>query len=94
MHKLFENVISRDKEGKQKFGYSKWMEDKLIDTLYNTMSILERHMKLQDVPMNQEELAAFRTKVSFFCDIMKNWSKKSQKTAAHWQQGIPMEMFL
>jgi hypothetical protein len=24
----------------------------------------------------------------------KNWSKESHKSAAHWQQGTPMEMLL
>jgi hypothetical protein len=61
------------------------MEDKLVDALYNTWLDLERYKKLQDVPMNQDVLAAFRTKVNSFCDITENWSKKSQKSDAHWQ---------
>jgi hypothetical protein len=70
------------------------MEDKLVDALYNTTPILDRYRKLQPMPMSQEELAAFRTKMDSFCDITKNWSKKSQKSGAHWQQGTPMEMLL
>jgi hypothetical protein len=44
--------------------------------------------------MNNEELAAFRTKVEHFCDITKNWSKKSQKSSTTWQQGTSTEMML
>jgi hypothetical protein len=44
--------------------------------------------------MDQEELFAFWTKVNYFHNILKNWSKKSQKSVAHWQQGTPMEMLL
>jgi hypothetical protein len=87
MRKLFEDAIFGDRwdEEKWKFGYSKWMEDKLIDTLYNTMLVLERYKKLQDVLINQEELVAFLTKVSSIWDIIKNWVEKLQKTATHWQ---------
>jgi hypothetical protein len=46
------------------------------------------------VPMNNEELAAFRNKVDHFCDITKNWSKKSQKSSATWQQCTATEMML
>jgi hypothetical protein len=70
------------------------MEDKLVDTLYNTASVLGRYMKLQSVPTSLMELAAFRNKVDNFCDKTKNWSKKSQKSGAHWQQGTPTEMLL
>jgi hypothetical protein len=39
-------------------------------------------------------LFAFWTKVNFFCDVTKNWSKKLQKSGAHWQQGTPTKMLL
>jgi hypothetical protein len=37
MRRLFEYAISREEwdEEKRKAGYSKWMEDKLVDALYN-----------------------------------------------------------
>jgi hypothetical protein len=70
------------------------MEDKLVDALYNLQPVLNRYKKLQTVPMNNEELAAFGNKVDHFCDIMKNWSKKSQKSSATWQQGTATEMIL
>jgi hypothetical protein len=44
--------------------------------------------------MSNEELATFQTKVDHFCDITKNWSKKSQKSSTTWQQGTTMEMML
>ena len=44
--------------------------------------------------MNDEELVAFRNKVDNFCDIRKNWSKRSQKTSGTWHQGTAMEMML
>jgi hypothetical protein len=74
MRKLFEDAIFGDRwdEEKWKFGYSKWMEDKLINTQYNTMPVLEKYRKFLDALMNQEELAAFRTKVNSFSNIMKN----------------------
>jgi hypothetical protein len=68
--------------------------NKLVDRLYNTAPILDKYKKLQLVPMSQEELAAFQNKVDNFCDKTKNWSKKSQKSGAHWQQGTPTEMLL
>jgi hypothetical protein len=74
MQRLFEDAISReewDKE-KQKANYSKWMEDKLVDALYNLQPVLDKYMRLQTVPMNNEELAAFRNRVDHFCDITKN----------------------
>jgi hypothetical protein len=79
MWKLFEDAISGKEwdEEKRKAGYSKWMEDKLVDALYNLQPVLDKYMKLQTVPMNNEELAAFQNKVDHFCDITKNWSKKS-----------------
>jgi hypothetical protein len=45
MRNLFENAIFGDRwnEDKFKFGNSKWMEDKLIDTMYNTMPVLEKY---------------------------------------------------
>jgi hypothetical protein len=87
MRRLFEDAISGEEwdEEKQNANYSKWMEDKLVDVLYNLQPVLNRYMKLQTVPMNNEELAAFRNKVVHFYDIMKNWSKKSQKSSATWQ---------
>jgi hypothetical protein len=96
MRRLFEDAISRDEwdEEKRNSGYSKWMEDKLVDALYNTVPVLDRYRKLQPVPMSQEELAAFRTKIESFCNVTKNWLKKSQKSGAHWQQGTPTEMLL
>jgi hypothetical protein len=38
MQRLFEDAISREEwdEDKRKPGYSAWMEDKLMDMLYNT----------------------------------------------------------
>jgi hypothetical protein len=96
MRRLFEDAISRDEwdEDKWKPGYSGWMEDKLVDALYNTQPILDRYRKLQTVPMNNEELATFKIKVEIFCGKTKNWSKKSQKSGATWQQGTPTEMML
>ena len=58
------------------------MEDKPVDTLYNTQPLLNKYMKLQTMPMNNEELAAFKSKVENFCNKTKNWSKKSQKNSA------------
>jgi hypothetical protein len=93
MCKLFKDAISGDKwedekrksfyskrksfYSKRKSFYSKRMEDKLIDALNHTVPILEWYWKLHNVPMNQEELAAFRTKVSSFFNMTKNWSNKS-----------------
>jgi hypothetical protein len=79
MRRLFEDAIFGKQwdEEKQKYGYSKWIEDKLVDALYNTWLVLESYRKLQDMPMDQEELAAFWTKMNYFCDVTKNWSKKS-----------------
>jgi hypothetical protein len=96
MRRLFEDANSGDKwdKDKRKLGYSKWMEDKLVDAMYNTQSVLDRYMKLQTVPMSNEELAAFQNKVDNFCNKTKNWLKKSQKSSAHWQQGTPTEMML
>jgi hypothetical protein len=34
------------------------------------------------VPINNEELVAFKNKVEIFCGKTKNWSKKSQKSVA------------
>jgi hypothetical protein len=92
--KLFDDAISGDEwdEEKRKFDYSKWIKDKLIDAMYNTVPVLKKYRKLQVVPMNQEELAAFQIKESSFCDITKNWSKKLQKIVVHWQQGTPTEL--
>jgi hypothetical protein len=96
MQRLFEDAISREEwdEEKRKAGYSKWMEDKLVDALYNLQPVLDKYRKLQTVPMNNEELATFRNKVDHFCNITKNWSKKSQKSSATWQQGTATEMML
>jgi hypothetical protein len=96
MRRIFEDAISGEEwdEDKRKPGYSKWMEDKLVDALYNLQRVLDRYRRLQTVPMNNKELAAFRNKVNNFCDLMKNWSKKSQKNSATWQQGIATEMML
>jgi hypothetical protein len=87
MRRLFEDAIYGHEwdEDKWKPGYSKWMEDKLVDALYNTQPVLDRYRKVQTVPMNNEELAAFRNKMDNFCDIMKNWSKKLLESGAHWQ---------
>ena len=57
------------------------MEDKIVDALYNTKRVLKKYRKQQAVPTNDEELVAFKKKVEIFCDITKNWSKKSQKTS-------------
>ena len=48
MRKLFEDAISGEEwdEDKRKLGYSKWMEDKLVDALHNTCPVLERYKKL------------------------------------------------
>jgi hypothetical protein len=70
------------------------MEDKLVDVLYNTQPVLDRYKKLQTVPMNNEELAIFKSKVEIFCGKTKNWLKKSQKSSATWQQGTATEMML
>jgi hypothetical protein len=79
MRRLFEDAISGEEwdEDKRKPGYSKWMEDKLMDALFNLQPVLDKYRRLQTVPMNNEELAAFRNKVDYFCDVTKNWSKKS-----------------
>jgi hypothetical protein len=80
-HELFgfgggrwKRAISGDKwdEDKRKLGYSTWMEDKLVDALYNIQPVLDRYMKLQTMPMNNEELAAFKNNVEFFCGKLKN----------------------
>ena len=78
MRKLFEDAIFGEEwdKDKQKPGYSKWMEDKIVDALYNTKPILARYRKFQTVPMNNKELATFGNKVENFCNITKNWSKK------------------
>jgi hypothetical protein len=96
MQRLFEDTISGEEwdEEKRKASYSKWMEDKLVDALYNLQPVLDRYRRFQTVPMNNEELAAFRNNVDHFCDITKNWSKKSQKSSATWQQGTATEMML
>jgi hypothetical protein len=96
MRKVFEGTISRDRweEDKLKFGYTDWMQDNLIDALYNTEPILEKYRKLQKQLLNEEQLIAFKTKVSNFIKKTKNWSKRSRKSAAHWHQGTPTEMLL
>jgi hypothetical protein len=85
MRRLFEDTISGYEwnEEKRKSNYSIWMEDKLVDVLYNTTPVLDKYRKLQPVPMSNKELAAFQNKVDRFCDKTKNWSKKSQKSGAH-----------
>jgi hypothetical protein len=45
--------------------------------LYNTQPVLDMYKKLQTVPTNNEELAAFKNKVENLCSKTKNWSKKS-----------------
>jgi hypothetical protein len=79
MRRLFEDATSGEEwdEDKRKPGYSAWMEDKLVDVLYNTQPVLDKYRKLQTMPMNNEELAAFKNKVEHFCGKTKNWSKKS-----------------
>ena len=96
MRRLFEDAIFGEEwnEEKRKPGYSKWMDDKIVDALYNSKQILEKYRKLQAVAMNDEELAAFKNKVANFCDITKNWSKKLQKTTNTWLQGTVTEMML
>jgi hypothetical protein len=71
MRWFFEDAISREEwdEEKRKGGYSKWMDDKLVDAMYNLQPVLDKYRKLQTVPMNNEELAAFWTKVEHFCHI-------------------------
>jgi hypothetical protein len=61
MRRLFEDAISGEEwdEDKRKPSYSKWMEDKLVDALYNLQPVLDRYRKLQTVPINNEELATF-----------------------------------
>jgi hypothetical protein len=61
MRRLFENAIFGEEwdEEKWKGGYSRWMEDKLVDALYNLQPVLGKYRKLQMVPMNNKELAAF-----------------------------------
>ena len=49
MWRLFEDTISGNEwnvEEKRKSDYSKWMEDKLVDLLYNTTLVLEGYRKL------------------------------------------------
>jgi hypothetical protein len=96
VRRLFEDAISGEEwdEDRLKPGYSAWMEDKLVDALYNTQLVLDRYRKLQTVPMNNEELAAFKSKVENFYGKTKNWSKKSQKSSATWQQSTATEMML
>jgi hypothetical protein len=96
MRRLFEDGIFGEEwdEEKRKAGYSKWMEDKLVDALHNIQPVLDRYRRVQAVPLNNEELAAFWNKVDHFYDIMKSWSKKSQKSSAIWQQGTATEMML
>jgi Protein tyrosine and serine/threonine kinase len=96
MRRLFEDAISGDEWDveKQKFGYTKWMQDRLVDALYNTQPVLQKYRKQQDQPMNDEELAAFNNKVANFCEMTKSWSKKAQKTRNTWQQGTMTEMML
>jgi hypothetical protein len=86
MRRLFEDAISEEEwdEDKWKPDYSEWMEDKLVDALYNTQPVLDKYRKLQTMPMNNKELAAFKSKVEIFCGKTKNWSKKSQKSSATW----------
>jgi hypothetical protein len=83
--RLFEDAIFGEEwdEDKWKPGYSRWMEDKLVDVLYNTQLVLDRYRKLQAVPMNNKEFYAFKSKVEIFCGKTKNWSKKSQKSSMH-----------
>jgi hypothetical protein len=96
MRRLLKDAISGEEwdEDKWKPSYSVWMEDKLVDAVYNTQPVLDKYRKLQTVPMNNEELAAFKNKVEQFCGKTKNWSKKSQKSSATWQQGTATEMML
>ena len=96
MRRLFEDAISREEcdEDKRKPGYSKWMEDKIVDALYNTKPVLEKYRKSQTVLMNNKELVAFQNKVDNFCYITKNWSKKSQKSIKTYHQGTAMEIML
>jgi hypothetical protein len=96
MRRLFEEAIYGEEwdEEKWKGGYSRWMEDKLVDALYNLQPVLDKYRKLQTVPMNNKELATFKSKVEIFCGKTKNWSKKSQKSSMHWQQGTATEMML
>ena len=83
MYKLFENAIFGNiwNEERCKFGYSNQMEDRLNDALYNIVIVLKKCRKCQDVQLNQEQLAAFRTKVGNFSGTTKNQSKKSLKIA-------------
>jgi hypothetical protein len=48
MQRLFEDAIFGNEwdEEKRKSDYSKWMEDKLVDALYNTTPVLEGYRKL------------------------------------------------
>jgi hypothetical protein len=68
MRRLFEDAISGEEwdEDKRKPGYSEWMEDKLVDALYNTQPVLDKYRKLQTVPMNNKKLAAFKNKMENF----------------------------
>jgi hypothetical protein len=49
------------------------MHERLTDALYNTMPVLEKYKKLQEEPLNEEQLAAFKNKMNNFIDITKNW---------------------
>jgi hypothetical protein len=48
MRRLFEDTISGEEwdQDKRKPGYSTWMEDKLVDALYNTQPVLGMYRKL------------------------------------------------
>jgi hypothetical protein len=48
MRRLFEDAIFGEEwdEEKRKGGYSKWMEDKLVDALYNLQPVLDKYRKL------------------------------------------------
>jgi hypothetical protein len=48
VRRLFEDAISREEwyEEKRKANYSRWMEDKLVDALYNLPPVLDKYRKL------------------------------------------------
>ena len=54
MRRLFEDTISGEEWDVEKWkpGYSKWMENKIVDMLHNTKLVLHKYRKQQDVPMN------------------------------------------